>query len=181
MHKVFFLLIWLTAGPVLGYAQTKGLPPDWHGHWRGQLQLMKPQGLGQVYPMQLIIRPLDSARYQFTIIYGEGAQAQERPYELLVIDAAKGHYRVDEKNSILIDAQLMGNRLITWFNVGTSTLAITYERVGDTIVFEVLSTTDKPALKSGGKKQKNQRIPSVNSFLANGFQRAVLRQDPAGK
>jgi hypothetical protein len=173
-YKFFFLFFLSSISLATAQTATRGLPPDWHGHWRGQLQIMKPQGLGQTYLMQLVIRPLDSARYQFSIIYGEGAQAQERPYELLVIDAAKGHYRVDEKNSILIDAQLLGNRLITWFAVEKSLLVIAYERVGDTIVFEVTSTTHKPALTSGGRRHRDQRIPSVGSFLANGFQRAVL-------
>jgi hypothetical protein len=175
-RKFLFLLFLSSISLAAAQTATHGLPPDWHGHWRGQLQIMKPQGLGQTYPMQLVIRPLDSARYQFSIIYGEGAQAQKRPYELLVIDAAKGHYRVDEKNSILIDARLMGNRLITWFAVGPSELVATYERVGDTIVFEILSAPEKPALASGGREHQGQPIPAVNSFLANGFQRAVLHR-----
>jgi hypothetical protein len=178
---MFKKLLFLGLAPLFAVAtalaQAPTFPADWQGHWRGKLDIYKTSGVASQFPMQLIISSLDSARYRFALIYGEGEKVDERPYELLVIDPVKGHYRVDEKNSILIDARRFGPRLITWFGVGPSVLVVTYEKVGDTIVFEVISTGDKASTTSGGQSHQGQDIPAVNSYLANGYQRAVLRRE----
>jgi len=177
LKKLVLLGLFLGLAPTLASAQSGPFPAEWLGNWRGTLEIHKSQGAGSQYPMQLKISQLDSIKYRFALIYGQGDKIDERPYELLVIDAAKGHYRVDEKNSILIDAYLFGSRLITWFSVGPNVLTVSYEKIGETIVFEVTSSGDKANLVSGGQRHQAQDIPTVNSFLVNGFQRAVLRRE----
>ncbi len=177
LKKLVFVGLFFGLTSTLATAQSGPFPAEWLGNWRGTLEIHKPQSTGSQYPMKLQISQLDSAKYRFVLIYGQYDKIDERPYELLVINAAKGHYRVDEKNSILIDAYLFGSRLITWFSVGPSVLTVSYEKMGETIVFEVTSSGNKATLVSGGQPHQAQDIPTVNSFLVNGFQRAVLRRE----
>ncbi len=55
-------------------------------------------------------------------------------YLLLFVDSATGHYQIDEKNSIVLNAFLRGNIFTSRFSVMDNLLDCTYEKSGDEII-----------------------------------------------
>jgi hypothetical protein len=124
--------------------------------------------------MELVIGPTaDPARYTWTVIYIEGDQRQERPYELVIIDAAAGKFVIDEKNSIMLDSRFIDGALYSQFVVGTSVITASYRRDGERLVVELLTTDVKGAAVTGAKD-----VPEVQTHPVKGLQRAVLEHAP---
>lgn len=156
-------------------AQT--FPQSWRGTWRGTLQIHSAKGVVQTVPMAVEIAPTaDSLRYTFALIYGEDTAKGRRPYELVVVDRAKGHYVFDEKNTIRLDAYLLSGRLLSEFTVQGTRLVSSYERRGDELIFEIISGKDTPVNTTGGQKVGGEDVPSVQSFPIGTWHRAVLRR-----
>lgn len=163
-----------TPGPevVPGARTDFAFPGDWTGRWYGTVT---SAGLGRIDPfeMELHIEPIEGGdSYTWTIVYVLPDQRQERKYELLTVDAGAGHYRIDEKNSIIIDAYLASNALHTQFSVGSAMITIRYIREGDTIVFDLMSNRFDPAIETGGV----DGIPVVSAYPLTTTQRAVLER-----
>lgn len=144
-------------------------PQDWAGIWEGKLRAFSYSGMRFEISMGLNIMPLDSGRYSFTIIYGEGEERQERPYEIYAVDST-GHFITDEKNSILLDEYVINNKLFSRFDVSGNLLLISYEKRGEKMLFEVVFGNTTPISTSGGQDS----IPSVNSYPVTTLQRGVL-------
>lgn len=147
----------------------------WQGHWKGTMQLTYSNGKTSTVNNELIIKDITSSqdslsRSQWTIIYGEGEQRQERAYELICLDQDKGQYLIDEKNSILLPAFFADQTLISFFEVMGNYIVSTYRREGDYLYFENISTNTKQTKVSGGQGD----IPTVTSYLITNFQRAKL-------
>ena len=125
-------------------------------------------------PMSLQLGPAlsgDSA-FAYTLTYKGPKGDDVREYILRVTDITHGIFSVDEKNSIILTERLLGNKLSSIFTVEGSTLLITLELHPAEIIFEVFSwQTDAPQT-SGGKGE----VSIVHSFVANGYQRAVLKR-----
>jgi len=156
-------------------AQSDGFPTSWVGTWQGDLEIYNAQGQVQTLAMKLEILPIDtSENFTWTIIYGSGKEAQKRPYELVTINAATGHYLIDEKNSIRIDAYLLGSKLFQRFSVMGNMLTATNTVQEDTMIFEIFSGKDQPSTTSGGTKFEGEAIPEVQAFPIGTYQRAVL-------
>lgn len=157
-------------------AQTTKTNPiaSWMGTWKGQLTINNTKDNKQItVPMTLNIQPTDSStRYSWTLIYGEGSSMQIRPYELL--DKGNGKFVIDEKNSILLDAYMMGNTLVTRFEVKGSLLMITYQlqAIDKQIIFRVYSGKNKPLNKTGGQKN----VPEVTTYPMSVVQEAYLKK-----
>jgi hypothetical protein len=96
-----------------------------------------------------------------------------RDYQLKVVDASKGHYIVDERNSILIDAYYRNGVLTSFFEVEKSFIISEYSKIGEEIHFDIISAKDSPNL-SGDQQVNGETIPEVSSFPVNGRQKAVL-------
>ena len=80
-------------------------PDDWLGNWLGDLRIYNSQGLKQTIPMSLELSKTDTiGKFNWAIIYGQDSTAQKRDYQLIEIDSSKGHYLIDEKNGIFLDA-----------------------------------------------------------------------------
>jgi hypothetical protein len=148
--------------------------------------------------MSLAIVPTqDPARYTWTITYAEGEQKQVRPYELVVIDAAKGQYEIDEKNGIRLPTTLLAGALRSSFTV-QGTQIISTDRLeraptaaganagaggaatdaGDTLISEMLSFDTTTPATTGGENG----IPQVQTLRPTTLQRAVLsRTKPAAE
>ena len=72
--------------------------------------------------MQLIVPPTDTAGiYTWQLIYGNKGE-DNRPYLLRLVDSAKGHWQVDERNGIILDQYIVGNRFTSAFTVQTTTI-----------------------------------------------------------
>ncbi len=102
-------------------------PDDWLGFWEGDLHIYDEMGLQQSLPMALD-NSITGVKGQFTwaIIYGTDSIAGRRDYLLKEVDKNKGHYMVDEKNGILLDAYLIDNELVSVFEVMGNSLTSTY-------------------------------------------------------
>ncbi|MCY7351452.1 MAG: hypothetical protein LH606_12435 [Cytophagaceae bacterium] len=158
-------------------AGAQSFPQSWQGYWRGTLQIHNAKGIAQTVPMAVEIAPTaDSLRWTFALIYGEDTAKGRRRYELLILDRAKGQYRLDEKNSINIEAYLLDGRLLSEFTVQGTRLLSSYERRGDELIFEIVSGKDTAVSTTGGQKVGGEDIPSVQSFPIGTWHRAVLRR-----
>lgn len=153
--------------------KTAVFPDSWHGIWRGTCKATRPDGKGYSFAMELHILPLDSEdRRTWKLIYGQGDRRQVRDYELIIRDATKGDYVIDEKNSIMIDTTLLGERFCSQYSVNDSLLTVTYTRDNDCIEFYLLSSgLDDPAL-SGNEGD----IPEVKTYTIETAQTALLKR-----
>lgn len=159
-------------------AQTSETKPNklaaWLGTWKGMLQVNSANGKNMNFPMTLNIQPTDTSnRYSWTIVYGEGSSMQIRPYELL--DKGNDRYIIDEKNSIVLDAYMLGNTLVTRFEVKGSLLMITYQLhvIDKQIIFRVYSGKNEAIKETGGQKN----VPIVKTYPLNVVQEAYLNKN----
>lgn len=129
--------------------------------------------------MSLEIHKIDTSkegRYTFGLAYGSKEQ-DWRPYELVPVAAEKGIWKVDEKNSIVMESYLLGPKLLCWFVVQGSRILCAYEKTDErTLVFEVMSGPEKEVSSTGKTKQGEEEIPEVKTYPFGVFQRAVLKK-----
>ncbi|GJM35995.1 MAG: hypothetical protein DHS20C18_49960 [Saprospiraceae bacterium] len=152
-------------------------PDSWCGNWAGELEIYSGIGLLQKVPMSLTIQPTDSVDvYTWTLVYGSGEKSSIRPYELKVIDRENGQYVIDEKNSIFLQAYLLGGKFYNRFAVGENLLMTTTELLGEQLIFEVVFGKREPISTTGGQQYNGEDIPEVYSFEVLGRQRAVLER-----
>jgi len=149
-------------------------PTSWLGEWVGELQIYNAIDLQQSLPMQLIIQPLEGTNdFTFTIIYGIDVKAGTRSYILETIDAEKGHYKINEQNSIKIDAYLLGDKLVQRFEVMGNLLDTFIEKRGDNLVWEIFMGKME-GQKTGDTVHQGDTIPPVQTFPMRVYQKCVL-------
>ncbi len=158
-------------------ADLPAFPADFTGDWSGTLEIYRPQGVVQSVPMQLQIQPLADTAYTYTIIYGEDEATGARPY--IIVPGADGphHWVCDEKNSILLDGYYLGNIYQSVFTVQGTYLISALEHRGDHLVYAIHSGKSSAVRTTGGTAQEGEEIPTVESFMVSGFQRAILRKN----
>jgi hypothetical protein len=158
-------------------------PEEWLGIWEGTLNIYNHQNILQSIPMTLENLRTDTTDiYQWVIIYGEDKIKGKRDYILKTKDKSKGHYVVDEKNGILLDAYVLENKLISHFEVMGNQLTSIYERQEEKMVFEIIVNKSVPSLVSGNIKSEGQEdIPEVKSYPIIGYQKAVLSRKISSK
>ena len=149
------------------------LPTAWIGTWAGKLDIIASNGSKNSVAMQLIIAPTDSVnRWNWHIIYGEGDKKQDRKYQLISINPAKGWYKIDEKNGIFLDAFYANNTLANAFEVENNQLLTLLRGAGKALEFEIyMSVTKEPNLTGG-----TLGIPTVKSFPIRVAQKAILKK-----
>ena len=185
MDRIILVFLWLSGASMNVNARqqqdtviTYIFPDDWLGIWEGTLDIYKNQQIVQSVPMRLEHLASDSAGvYIWAITYGEDTVSGRRPYELRTKDVSKGHYIVDEKNGILIDGFVFGNKYISHFEVMGNQLTSIYERSGNQLIFEIIVNKTNPSSTSGNiKTDGNETIPEVKSFPFTGYQKAILKK-----
>lgn len=173
-NKRWMFAVWAFAVGFFGsaYAQSINFPQSHLGTWKGNLHIA-PSGM-QV-PMSLQLGPVVSGDsvFEYVLTYHGPKGDDIRPYHLLVTDKSQGLFSVDEKNSILLNERLIGNKLISVFTVEGSSLLVTLELYPEEIIFEVISWPAENPQVSGGQ----QDSPIVYAFVANAYQRAVLKRN----
>ena len=110
--SVFFALL-----PFFSFCQNEKptFPNSWEGKWAGTLEVFRDTGKVQELPMELHLLPIDTATtrsWTWTIIYGEDKEAGKRPYQLIEVDAQKGLYVIDEKNTIKVEGYFLGGAFL---------------------------------------------------------------------
>lgn len=152
-------------------------PHTWQGKWQGDLAIYTAKGLSQSVPMELHILPTDSTnRFTWTIIYGEDKEAGKRPYELVILDAEKGIYAIDEKNSIQLEGYFIKDKFFSRFEVMGSLLLTTEQLVGEELIFEIIVGSMTPVSVTGNEVINGDTIPPVKAFPLKVMQRAILRR-----
>jgi len=152
-------------------------PEDWLGYWTGDLEIYDANGLKQIVPMSLDLSETDTSDvYTWAIIYGQDSTAQRRDYQLKEIDATTGHYLIDEKNGIILDAYHLHNELNSVFEVMGNTLLTSYKREKNEMIFSVKLFPSTAIRVSGDTLIANQDIPKVNSYQLTVSQTARLNK-----
>ncbi len=160
-------------------SDTLAFPASWVGNWAGQLNIYNGKGLVQSVAMEIEIHKIDTStqgRYTFGLIYGS-KEKDWRPYELVPVDPARGHWRDDEKNSILLETYKYGPKLLSWFVVeGNRVLSMTEKVDDNTLVFEIITGKETAVSTTGNTKQGEEVIPPVSSYPISVYQRAILHR-----
>lgn len=165
--KTLQLLLLLLA-TTLTSAQTINFPESHAGVWKGILEINGASGMRSV-PMELHIAPTHTAgRWVWKTIYDN---KDVRDYELVEIDKSKGKYQIDEKNGIMLDFRLFGNKSFTCFEVEGYLLYDMYTFNESSIVFELTSSMPQQVSKSG---KGGKESPVVTSYPQVAYQRAIL-------
>jgi hypothetical protein len=152
-------------------------PSSWFGTWEGVLNIYNAKGLSQSIPMSLELGATDTlGRCKWHIIYGADREKGLRPYYLETIDASKGLYRNDEMNSIKMEAYLLGGKLFSTFSVEGNLLTSMQEKVGDTMLWEIVFGKEKEVSITGNQVVKGDSISAVKTMPVIISQRAVLKK-----
>lgn len=167
--KLIFLFTLVTG--FNSFSQQK-FPESWLGSWKGNLEIYAPDGsVKQNFPMEIHISKLEEEKkWQWKIVYNT---TDIRNYELVEIDASKGKYYIDEKNNILIDVTVFGNKTFSSFEVQGFTIFDTHTLIGNSIIFELNTSQSKDTRTSG---DGTEEIPTVKSFPQIGYQKAILKK-----
>lgn len=157
-------------------AEAPAFPATWAGVWKGPCQLIRGGKTAMDFPMELHIAALDGGPgYTWKIVYGAGAKRQVRPYELLPVEGDALHWRIDEKNGIVLDAWFENDRLHNRFGIGEVIIEATYRREGDALHVELTTFGSTASRTSGGEG----KVPPVASFPLRAVQRGILRRAAA--
>ncbi len=170
-----FLLLFFSASQSMAFAQTgsRSFPESWTGKWKGTLNWYQGPTQRPSVDMELHILPTDSVdQYSWRLIYGK-QQKDNRPYILKPFDKSKGHWLIDELNSIVLDQFLIGDRFCGSFTVEGNTILNTYTLSGDSLVVEFYNAQEKAIAITGGR---DTTIPKVKTYGIRSFQRATLKR-----
>lgn len=147
---------------------------DLVGTWQGSLEIIQPGGASPMEVlMKLNIAPIKGTDgYSYQLIY---PGQPPRNYKLLPVNAAKGHWQIDEQNGIKLDAFWNGSGFTSCFTVQGSML-ITSEKIqGDKLVWECSSFESKVLSNTGGV----DGVPPVTTQRLLSSQRAVMSRTAA--
>lgn len=164
----------------MGFAQPQtpssdAFPSSFLGHWKGKLLWERPGKNQQEITMQLIIQPADSAgQYTWQIVYGDSMK-DNRPYCIKPVDAAKGHWVIDEGDGILLDTYIFGNAITGAFTVQGSTIVDEY-KVENNQLRVTFHTIQLGIKTTSGKGTED--VPFVDSYRMSAYQSGVLTRLP---
>jgi hypothetical protein len=179
LKAILFLAALLLSGGAFAQEEAEEIfldfPASWAGHWAGRLEIFAPDGKVQDLPMELHILDVDSA-YTWTIVYGQGETADRREYLLRPAKPKFGLYKIDELNSIVLDATYIAGKLYSRFEVGNALLLSTTELVGDELHYEIISGENKPRSITGGVEHEGEMMPEVKSLPVVMRHIAILRK-----
>lgn len=174
MKRLLFIFALSLVSTWLLQAQSiSDFPKAWLGHWEGELNWYAGTNAPKKVKMQLRIFPADTAgHYTWQLIYGDKAE-DNRPYILKPIDASKGHWVIDERNSIVLDQFLIGQVFSGAFTVMGNTIVNNYQLEKDRLMVEFYSLPAKPIRQSG---EGTQESPTVDSYSVRSYQKAILKR-----
>jgi len=150
----------------------------WAGRWEGECRVTVAQGKLSSVATSLEIRKAagDGGRYSWIVTYGPGSEAeQRRAYEIVAVDAAQGHYVIDEKNGLKIDAWLVANQIFTPFEIGGTVIAAKYIRMNNGIVMEM------PSFEAANRRKTcltSKPGTCAHAYRMTGMQLCFLRPAP---
>ncbi|QNA43894.1 hypothetical protein [Lacibacter sediminis] len=171
--RSFFIVNALLLMCLFSSAQQNAFPESFVGNWKGTITWNRPTKASQQFTMRLNIQPADSGRYTWQIIYGDD-QKDNRPYILMPVDTATGHWQIDERNTIVLDGHFIGNSFTSVFSVSGSTIVSKYELTAEGIQVSFTTFATKPKTSTGGTSKE---IPPVDSYKVVGLQQGLLKRE----
>ena len=165
-YLTFLCMFWYT------FAPAQSFPADWEGTWEGKLRIFQANQETQSIHMTLQIEPVSDSVWTWVIQYGP-EEAGRRDYQLLLKDKAAGHYAIDEKNGIVLDAFYQAGILYNRFSVSESLLTSRLQLREDSLIYEIISGSMVPIAETGGTSEE---IPPVQSYGIPTMQRAILKR-----
>ena len=115
----------LIAAALAGVAAA-GAPADWIGTWKGQCKLTPAYNGVEAFAASLTISAGSAdGSLRWKLIY-ETPSREVRDYELVPVDAAAGHYVIDEKNGLLLDSYVADGVLYAPFAINGMLIMATY-------------------------------------------------------
>lgn len=154
----------------------QNFPESWEGNYKGELQIFGVDSVKMKLTMQLDIQKKTDSIFQWKMTYNFKGKEDIRDYELRAFDKEKGHFIIDELNTIIIDGYYKSGIFTSLFEVIDSFIVSTYTKENDTIIFEIISAVGKNARVSGNQSFNGEDIPEVKAFIVNGRQKAVLKK-----
>lgn len=172
MKKHFLILLVFLS--FLGLKAQQDFPNSWIGNYEGKLHIYTVDSIAMKIDMKISIQPTaEESVYQWKMTYIFKGNEDVRDYKLKVVDAKKGHFVIDENNSILIDSYFRNGILTSLFKVEDSFILSEYAKVDENLEFNLIAATDL-AKSSGNQKINEETIPEVLSYPVNGRQKAIL-------
>ncbi|MDX2017023.1 MAG: hypothetical protein SFY95_05195 [Planctomycetota bacterium] len=165
------------SAPTKSEAPAAAFPAAWAGRWKGEVRVLGAPGQTPTFTMERVIGAGASAgRWQWTIIYDGAAGRQERAYELVADDEARGLFTVDEKNGIKLPARFIEGVLYSTFEVQGNRISMREELQSpgtpqERLLVELQSHTADSAVKSGGGE-----VPEVLGWTPVNVQKASLER-----
>lgn len=157
---------------------AQSFPAAWAGTYQGTLEVYTAAGRQMAIPMQLELSASDTnGQWHYRLTYGADT-SDVRPYLLIPRDTSQGHYLVDERNGILLDAWLFGGALYQCFDVGESRLMLSLRPGAEagTLIWEIAVWPLSAAHISGDTLIDDAQIPAVGSYTLRAVQRAHLQR-----
>ncbi|MFM2016398.1 MAG: hypothetical protein RL007_54 [Bacteroidota bacterium] len=151
---------------------AQSFPDQFIGNWKGKLNIYQGPKLAQTINVALDVMPLDSGRYDWVITYGDSGK-DVRPYMLIPVDTAKGHWAIDEKDGIVLDIFVTGKKFTSTFAVMGSAVQVCYWIEGEELCMEIWSFNEKPDHKSG---LGTEEVPEVNVYKFSGYHFAKMQK-----
>jgi len=154
----------------------ESFPQSWLGSYKGDLMIYGTDSVKMKLKMTVnIVKTANDSVVDWTIIYDLEGKKDVRPYSLVVVDKERGHYKIDERNSIEIDSYFHNNNILTsFFKVNESYIIATYKKIESTLVFEIIAGKLVPISITGNQMVNEEEIPQVDTFPVSGRQKAVL-------
>ena len=172
--SIFFMTCKTIKKPISNEIEEFDFPLDWIGEYEGKL-IIHPFGQDTIeVKMELNIGYPDAlGYYPWTIIYNN---EDIRHYGLEAIDASRGHYKIDEFNSIKLDAYYTSGHFISRFEVLSSDLLIDYKRIQGGIEIRFFISSQKAINITGDEIIGSDTVPPVKSFQLQAYQKAFLKK-----
>lgn len=156
----------------------ESFPDSWIGNYKGSLEIYGIDSVKMKANMELkISATANDSIYEWYISYESNGKEDLRNYSLRLVDKKKGHYCIDEKNSIVLDSFLYNrNNLSSVFSVENNMIMVKYSFESDHIIFELWSVDQKKKSITGKGVFDGNAVPEVSSYMINGQQRAILKK-----
>lgn len=172
LKSITFVLFLLS----LNLVAQETFPKSWEGNYKGELQIFGVDYIRMKLEMKLDILQKSDSIYQWKITYNFKGKEDIRDYELVIVDRKSGVYKIDEKNTIVIDSYYKTKIFTSFFEVNNSFIISTYTKNKEDIVFEIIAANGKDPTITGNSKFNKEDIPEVKSYLVNGKQKAILKK-----
>jgi len=173
MKKLILIAIFIFIAQS-SYSQTVFNPEEWYGKWKGKLEILK-EGAPDVQDVDMelhISKTASKDTINFVIIYKSGTINQERKYNLIVYNAERGLFKLDENNGIILDMNYFGTGLYSTFEVQGILITSAYVLSEGAIHFSVVSSN----FMSPNESKSPEDNMLVKSFPVYALQKSILKK-----